>query len=89
MKYFVVHICTRDGEHEYGEQLVSEARDAMDAKRRARLDLVATLGNPDEDTWEDDQLDLFDRIVTIEEIRKIPAADDFAALQQYLPVVNA
>ena len=88
MKYFVVHISTQTGEHEYGEQLVSEARDATGAKRRARIDLLETLGNPGKDTWEDDQLDLFDRIVTIEEIREIPAAD-FAVLQQYLPVVNA
>lgn len=52
MKYFVVHICTQDGEQEYGEQLVSEARDATDAKRRTRIDLLATLGNPGEDTGE-------------------------------------
>ncbi len=52
MKYFVVHICTQTGEQEYGEQLVSEARDATDAKRRTRIDLLATLGNPGEDTGE-------------------------------------
>ncbi len=88
MKYFVVHICTRDGEHEYGEQLVSSARDATDAKRRTRVSLLEALGDPDEDTWEDDQLDLFDRIITIENIREIPASD-FVVLQRYLPVVNA
>ncbi len=88
MKYFVVHICTRDGEHEYTEQLVSSARDATEAERRTRVSLLEALGNPDEDTWEDDQLDLFDRIITIENIREIPALD-FAVLQRYLPVVNA
>ncbi len=88
MKYFLIHISTRDGDHEYGEQLITQAKSMTAAIAGTKAELLATLANPDEDSWEDNELDLFDQILTIEHVREIPASD-FAVLQQYLPVVNA
>ena len=83
MKYYLAHSCTRDGEHEYGEQFTLIAENERDAKEKAKRYLLEVYGDPDEELFdEDSQLDLFTRIVTFDGVREI-SKGDYAVLRKY------
>ena len=84
MKYYVAHAYTRDGEHEYGEQFTLVAENERDAKEKAKHYLLDVYGDPTEDAFdEDDELDLFVRIVTFDGVREI-SKGDYEVLRKYL-----
>ena len=84
MNYYLIHLNTRDGEHEYGEQIVTQARDAAEAKKRFKQ--VYTDPYAENRQWEGDHLDLFDQILEIEYVDEIPE-QDYRVLSKYLPRV--
>jgi hypothetical protein len=84
MKYYVAYATTYDGEHEYGEQFTLTAENEHEARDEAKKYLVAVYGDPDEDAFDDNnQLDLFDRIVEFNWVMEITAGVYFV-LRRYL-----
>ena len=85
MKTYIANSTTRDGDHEYGEQFVLEAKNQKEAEAKAKRALLKFHGrDPDEDSFDqDDRLNLFDTIVQLERVHEIPKAD-FAVLKKYL-----
>ena len=84
MKYYLAHAITRDGEHEYGEQFTLAAENEREAGEKAKQYLLEVYGYPGEGSFdEDDQLDLFERIVELDGVREISKGDN-AVLRKYL-----
>jgi hypothetical protein len=85
MKYFLIHLNTRDGEHEYGENILTQARD----RDEAQDNIKQTYTDPYHEgrQWEGNQLDLFDQILEIEYVDEIPA-QEYDVLRKYLPIVK-
>jgi hypothetical protein len=84
MKYYVAHACTRDGEHEYGEQFTLTAGNEHEAGEAAKKYLVEVHADPDEDSFDAfNQLDLFDRIVEFNWVMEI-SKEEYAVLRKFL-----
>ena len=85
MKYFLIHFTTRDGEHEYGEQLLTLAHN----REEAQDILKQTYTDPYNEgrQWQGNQLDLFDQVLEIEFVDEI-TEPDYTVLRKYLPIVK-
>jgi hypothetical protein len=84
MKYYLAHAVTHDGEHEYGELFTLAAANEREAEAFAKQYLLDVYADPDEDAFdEDDQLDLFTRIVAFDGVQEI-STGDYAVLRKYL-----
>ena len=87
MKYFIVETDIRNGEREYGEQVVVASSNAEQAYENTKQWLLEIYACDADEKWEDDQLDLWDQIIELQWPREIPWKD-YAVLQKYLPVVQ-
>ena len=84
MKFYLAHAVTHDGEYEYGEHFTLMAANEHEAAETAKRYLVNVYADPDEDAFdEEDQLDLFDRIVVFDEVREI-SCGAYLVLREYL-----
>jgi hypothetical protein len=84
MKYYLAHAVTHEGEHEYGELFTLMAANEHEAAEAAKRYLLNVYADPEEDAFdEEDQLDLFGRIVVFDGVREIPTVD-YAVLRKYL-----
>jgi hypothetical protein len=84
MKYYIAYSSTRDGDHEYGDQFSLEAENEQAAEEKAKKYLLNVYADPDEDSFdENNQLDLFDQIITFNEVTEI-SKSDFDVLRKYL-----
>jgi hypothetical protein len=84
MKFYLAHAVTHDGEHEYGELFTLMAANEHEAAAAAKRSLLDIYADPDEDAFdEEDQLDLFDRIVVFDEVREI-SCGAYLVLREYL-----
>ena len=84
MQYYLAHAYTCDGEHEYGEQFALAAANEREAGEKAKKYLLEVYASSDEESIdEDDELDVFPRIVKFDGVREI-SKSDYAVLRKYL-----
>ena len=84
MKYYLAHAYMRDGERKYGEKFPLIAANEHEATEAAKHYLLDVYADPKENTFdENDQLDLFDRIVVFEGVREI-CCGVYLVLREYL-----
>jgi len=83
MKFYLAHSYTRDGEYEYGEQFPLAAENEREAEEKAKKYLLEGYAYSAEESFDqDDELDLFVRIVQFDGVREI-SKSDYEVLRKY------
>lgn len=80
MKYFLIDLEIRDGENEYDDNLLIKAINLKEANKKVKKAILSnwTDGSRKEaKRWdeEEQQLDLFDRIIEFQNLSEVPAKE--------------
>lgn len=89
MKYWLITTNTRDGDHEYEDLFLAKALNEEGATKEVKeyySDQTLTPDDPDSFRWQGNELDRYDTIVEIENIKEVPEAH-FEVLRKYIYVL--